>query len=561
MFRKFVFHPTSLLISLSLFVFPVLGQEDVEPAQIDELFAGWTEPNTPGGVVGVFLRGEMIYANAFGMANLASSTPITLDTGFNIASMAKTFTALAVLLLEEQGSLQLSDDIRTYLPGLINLDQPITIYQLLHHQSGLRNISTLLAMTGINGSDVATEEEVLRIIASQEELNHVPGERAVYSNTNFILLARIVETVSGQSFQDFTSEYIFQPLGMSSTYFVEYHSQAFPGVAQGYTQTVNGSFEEDMPGNYGLGTSGLITTLNDFARWERNFWQLEVGSQELFTSLFAKGVFNHGYESVYAKGTGNVTYRGLQSHGMSGATSGFRGYQMQFPDSGLSIVILANSTYDVATLSLEIASLYLEQEFQRAEGRLAMEDEKFISLPAAEYEKYAGVWKSADTGELVYSFPNPQNESLFLSGIGFTAQLQPTSSSEFESPLRGDITSLRFQQETSDSPSLSVFQNGELIFSGESLRQVQPDPDYLQQFAGSYTSAELDSSFELLVLGKQLYRRRADVPDRLLVGGYADLFETDGGLGTMLFERSPAGEVTGFRMSVAGVHNLLFAKN
>jgi CubicO group peptidase (beta-lactamase class C family) len=150
------------------------------------------------------------------MADLDHGVPITPETVFHVASISKQFTAAAILLLAQEGKLSLDDDVHKYVTELHDFDTPITIRHLIHHTSGLRDQWELLGLAGWRYSlDLITDDDVLDLISRQKDLNFKPGEKHVYCNTGYTLLAQIVKRVSGQSFREFTTNRIFKPLAMT----------------------------------------------------------------------------------------------------------------------------------------------------------------------------------------------------------------------------------------------------------------------------------------------------------------------------------------------------------
>ncbi len=167
--------------------------------QIDALFKEWDTSNTPGASVAVIQHGKLIFAKGYGIANLEYNIPIRPETIFHVASVSKQFTAMAVVLLESDGKLALDDDVHQYLPELPDYGNKITIRNLLQHTSGIRDQWQLLALAGWNLQDVITQDQALRLIFRQKELNFAPGTRNLYSNAGFTLLAEIVARVSGDA--------------------------------------------------------------------------------------------------------------------------------------------------------------------------------------------------------------------------------------------------------------------------------------------------------------------------------------------------------------------------
>jgi CubicO group peptidase (beta-lactamase class C family) len=205
------------------------------------------------------------------MADLEHNVPITPTTIFHVASMSKQFTAASILLLAQAGKLSLDDPVRKYIPELPDSGVEITIRQLIHHTSGLREEQDLLDLAGWRyPMDLITDEDVLFLVSRQKDLNFPPGSRFQYSNTNYMLLAQIVKRVSGQSFREFTTSQIFQPLQMKSTHFRDDHAEIVRNIAYGY-EPARDHFRVSNTDYDTVGNTGLLTTVEDLALWAKTF--------------------------------------------------------------------------------------------------------------------------------------------------------------------------------------------------------------------------------------------------------------------------------------------------
>ena len=188
--------------------------------RVDQVFARWDRPDTPGCAVSVMRDGSLVYAHGYGSANLEYDIPITPSSVFHVASISKQFTAMAVALLVSEGRVSWDDDIRRYVPEVPDFGSPITLRHLAHHTSGLRDQWSLLRMAGWRWEeDVVRQADVLDVTSRQRALNFEPGAEFLYSNTGYTLLAVVVRRVTGQSLRQFTEARIFAPLGMTATGF------------------------------------------------------------------------------------------------------------------------------------------------------------------------------------------------------------------------------------------------------------------------------------------------------------------------------------------------------
>ena len=211
-----------------------------ESNRVDRLFAEWDKPTSPGCAVAVMKDGRIVHERGYGMADLDHDVKISPTTVFHVASMSKQFTAAAILMLAEDGKISLDDPVRKYVPELPDLG-PITLRQLLHHTSGLRDQWELLGLAGWRYSlDLITDADILAVLSRQKALNFPPGSKHLYSNSGYTLLAQVVKRVSGQSFRAYTSTRLFSPLGMSQTFFRDDHAEIVKQAAYGYAPSKDG---------------------------------------------------------------------------------------------------------------------------------------------------------------------------------------------------------------------------------------------------------------------------------------------------------------------------------
>ncbi len=248
-------------------------------ARIDSLFRPWQSDQSPGLVLGIVHQGRLVYRQAYGMAHLARREPLTTNHSFWVASVAKQFTAAAVALLAEAGTIRLDDDIRKYLPELPFLGDTVRIRHLVYHTSGLRDGFTLVGMT-FKGERHYTNANVLRYLSRQGHLNFKPGERHEYNNGGYVLLGEIVARASGKSLAAFAEEHIFRPLGMAHTHFYGTFAQPIAGLATGYGVRYRKGKERYVPAHFRgstVGSSGLLTPLEDLGKWDQNFYRNRLG--------------------------------------------------------------------------------------------------------------------------------------------------------------------------------------------------------------------------------------------------------------------------------------------
>ena len=523
----------------------------VDPRKIDALFGDRASPDMPGYAVGVMQDGQIVHAKGYGMADLEHGTRITPDTVFHIASLSKQFTACAVLMLEAAGKLSLGDLVTRYVPKMPACAKRITLRHLLYHTSGLRDQWPLLRLSGWRDMDEKTENDVLGLVRRQEELNFPPGENFTYCNTGYTLLARVVKSVSGRSLRSYTKDRIFKPLGMTATHFRDDHTEVVPGRAYGYTDAGQGKFGFWVPNFDVVGPTSLHTTVNELLLWAGNLLSPSGDFVSLVKAQRLPGKLNDRRQLGYGAGVGLSSHRGLLLMRHSGWDLGYVSHLAVYPKEGCAVAILGNlATLNPALKARQVAELCLEGRFPdpRTTPR---------RLGESELEKREGVYRHPRTGRAL---------RLFLSDVGLLLSYAspPRSSSSLSSGLPLDaLDSTRFLG--SDETTEVKFNGSTVTVRGEfgvdesfdrALRW-KPKPSELKACAGTYRSAELDTTLRMSVDHDGLVVTQHRGPDRVLSPAYPHAF-TDDNKTTYIFSRESAGEGDHLTLSSERVQNLRF---
>jgi CubicO group peptidase (beta-lactamase class C family) len=328
--------------------------------RIDEILAEWDSEDTPGASVAVARNGEVIYTRGVGAANLEYGVAITPSTVFDIASVSKQFGAYAIAILEDEGLLALDDDYRDYLPDMPDFGPVITLRNLLHHTSGVRDWVGSLVMSGVRMDDTILFEDIMRFARRQRDLNFAPGDQHVYSNTGYNLLAETVARVSGMSFREFTHERIFAPLGMVNTHFHDDHNELIPGRALSYDPVGDGAFANAANNLTALASSSLHSTADDLARWVANLDTHAVGPAGPLARMNEPGAPMPNPDTTYSFGQVTDRYRDRPILHHSGAWRGFRSHLVRFPEERFAVVVLSNlGTFLTGKVAREVADVYL----------------------------------------------------------------------------------------------------------------------------------------------------------------------------------------------------------
>jgi CubicO group peptidase (beta-lactamase class C family) len=333
--------------------------------RVDVVFSRYGSLDAPGCAVGVYQNGKIALAKGYGAANIEYAVPLSPATPMIMGSVSKQFTAGAIALLVQDGRIALDDDIRKYLPELPDYGKRITIGHLVHHTSGLRDFWALAEAAGMRLDDGYTVDDMLALAARQKHLNFDPGTEYNYSNTGYVALGEIVHRVSGKTLRQFVNERIFTPLGMSASHFHDDHNEPIKGRAIAYSPTAAG-WKIDVWNNDIVGQGGLMTTVEDLAKWDENFYTGKVGGPRFLAQQLERGKLNNDSLLSYAFGLQIAEYRGLPIVEHSGSTGGYRTEIVRFPSAHTSVVTMCNvSTAAAGTLAYRTADVVLGSRFTK----------------------------------------------------------------------------------------------------------------------------------------------------------------------------------------------------
>ena len=547
----------------------VSAQGHVE-ARVDQVFARWDRPDTPGCAVSVMQDGRLVYAHGYGTANLEYDIPITPTSVFHVASISKQFTAMAVALLVSEGRVSWDDDIRRYVPEVPDFGPRITLGHLARHTSGLRDQWSLLRMAGWRWEeDVVRQVDVLDLTSRQRALNFESGSEFLYSNTGYTLLAVVVQRVSGQSFRQFTEARIFGPLGMTATGFQDDHTAIVRHRAYAYARGDDGVHRVSIPDFDTVGATGLLMTVEDLARWDRNFYTAEVGGRDVLADLHRRGTLRGDRVVSYAAGLAHGVYRGHATVGHGGADAGYRAEFLRFPDRRLSIAVFCNfPSSDPDRLVRAVADVYLEPagsdegESIRGSSSPSAASDGPGAAPGAPGLRPPTAVEADDTLEELTGFYRREESDTplhlivregaltILSG-GSPDTFVPIGPDQFR--LGGSSTVGTFDR-SAGAVTLRLSGPREGTFTRQP--RWRPSAVELAPFAGSYYSAELAVQYTLSMDGGRLVARQRKPGTLPLTPTYPDGFFTSGFY--LAFTQGADGAVDGFTMSTARAWKVRF---
>lgn len=521
------------------------------PAAIDKIFERWDRPGSAGCAVGIAQNGIAVYTHGYGMANLEYGVRIRPDTIFESGSVAKQFTAAAVVLLALDGKLSLDDPVRKYVPELPDFGAPILIRHFLSHTSGLRSQWPMLTLEGRPpGRAVHTIDEILELVSGYKELNFKPGDEYLYNNTGFTLLSVIVQRVSGKPFEEFCQERLFKPLGMTRTHWRTDFTEIVEDRATAYRLLPNGQFRTNASFTNVVGNGGLLSTVGDWLIWNENLDNPRVGARAMVEQLETRARLNDGFVIEYAEGLSVLDYRGVREVSHGGSTAGYQTFLARWPDEHLSVAVMCNTTgTNPSGYAHQVADLFLAGKLKE---RTTV---KTADVPADTFKNLAGMYREKATDAVVRVTYDANAKAVRIGGPA----LVPTAANVLSTPDGartytmdiGAAGAVRIT-ETDGGRSKPRVWDREAPFA--------PTGQQLAVLAGDYVCDELGGLVYTLFVEDNALKLRARPAQRFtLTPAFVDGFLFDDN--TVRFTRDAKGRVDGLRIYAGRVRNLRFTKH
>ena len=511
--------------------------------KVDQVFAVYDQPGSPGCALGVVRDGHFLYKRGYGSASLELGVPISPESVFYMGSVSKQFTAASVVLAAEQGFVSLDDEVHKYVPELPSYGKPITLRQMLHHTSGLRDIFSLLFLAGRNAEDVHPSNELLDLIAHQKGLNFNPGDEYLYSNTNYFLMGVIIRRTTGKPLSQFAEENIFKPLGMSHTRFYDDRTLVVPGRIPAYEPRQGGGFQVAWSTNFDkVGDGGLLSSVDDLLLWDHNFYENKLGKGTLLKELETPGVLNNGHAIDYGLGLVITSYRGLPVVAHSGALFGYRTAFLRFPNQKFSVICLCNLGASNPVQSAEkVADLYLAAYLAPRPPSAARK---------VDPHPFAGWYRDL----AVHSVVEVTASDSDLAAFG--EHFKPRDASHFIGAEGAEMT---FEPRPGGVMRLTLAFKDTAPQVLETYEPLKSSEEAFAQYVGEYTSAEVEATDRFAVNDGKLTLAVAWQEPAVLEPTVRDEFQGPGGT-AFVFRRDAKGQITGFDAFAGRVRDIYFAR-
>ena len=491
------------------------------PAQrADALFTAFTT-DKPGLAVLVLKSGQPVYERYLGAADLEHGQAVSAASRFHVASVSKQFTAFAIADLAREGKVDMAADIRTYLPEMPDFGRKITVADLLHHTSGLRDQWGLFVLSGADFQDYLKQRSILSMARSQTALNFDPGSEYEYCNTGYSLAALIVERVSGKSFRAFLAERVFTPLGMADTLVYDNATELVTNRAMSYAAPSDGKVRLVRLNYNNYGATSLHTTARDLAKWGQELLHPKVLDAGVIRAMQEPGKLRDGTPITYGLGLISQEVVGRKGVGHGGSDAGFRSSFMIYPGEDTSIVVLSNGQADVGALAEKLADVFLN------EGTGAQPTWPETPASPDKVARLAGFYVTGrhmlmelrpDGGVLKRIGGGPPGTARFMPGGGFYMD-RPVN--VFTVAANG--RDLEYRSSSGGKP---------LVW--RRIEKVTPAPAELDAIAGVYRSDELDITYRLAVVNGVLQLSSLRTDPAPLMPTAKDMFDAPTFYGTVV---------------------------
>jgi CubicO group peptidase (beta-lactamase class C family) len=519
-----------------------LDKNDLE-AKIDALIPTEVNDSTPGLVIGIVQKGELIFSKGYGLANISYGMSNDPKMVYNIGSVSKQFLGYAFAMLHVKGDLNIDEPVNKYLEDWPEFEYTVTLRHLLTHTSGYREAYTMSNLAGrIIGVDRLSKEECLEVVRKQPNLEFIPGSKWTYNSTAWVILAEVLKKVTGQPAEEWVENNILQPLEMQNTQIESFVGEVILNAAESYSYNNEQGYINQESNRAIFGAADVYTSIPDLVKWINNYRTAEIGGKAVNGLFLAPFILNDKSNSEYALGIFNNTYRGLRRYNHTGGHEAFITDLSYFPDHDLGIITISNFGGTGSLATTKIADLLLEEHINSTADKGIQP----FDIKKKKLEQFEGLYLASSlnrTLNLIIA-----EDTLTIDG---RIKLIPVSQNTFRVNGRNDqiqITNLA---------------NGrtELINSrNETYNKVErwtPSEEELLNFKGNYWSDELETVYHLIVKDGNLTIQHRWIGEISLEPIANDFFKTDWGF-YVKFNRSLEGDISSLSVNSGRTLNVIF---
>jgi len=403
--------------------------------KLDAIFKPQYKADDPGATVIVVKDGKTVFRKAYGAADIAAKTPLTPGTVLRLGSITKQFTAVAILMLADEGKLALNDPITRFFPDYPTQGKVITIEHLLTHTSGIVSYTSKPNYVAAMAKDLTVAQMIDGF--KNDPLEFEPGTKFNYNNSGYFLLGAIIEKVSGLSYANFLEQRIFTPLGMKDTAYEGAERSTAPRAA-GYSAQEKGyGLAQPLSMSQPYAAGALVSTVDDLAKWDAAIASGKLLKPASWKLAFTPYKLNPEESTDYGYGwaVGKLQGTPVVHHG--GGINGFRTYALRLPEQKIFVAVLANSdsgNADPEVLAKKAAALAMGKPFT---------EPKEVNLDAKALDAFAGIYDT--DGPEKRSFINRDGTLMMARGDRAPVALKAYSKNGFFIP--GTLARLEFERD------------------------------------------------------------------------------------------------------------------
>ncbi|MFD1062070.1 serine hydrolase domain-containing protein [Winogradskyella litorisediminis] len=474
-------------------------------SQVDKIYQ--VKDNAPGISILISKGEEILLDKQYGISNLDYDIPITNKTVFNIGSIAKQFTAYAILLLEEQGKLSIKEPAYKYINNLPRYQKGNpTIEQLLNQTSGIKEVDGIAGVADLTRNDLLTQSQMMNFITKTTSLNFEPGEYFQYTNSNYILLADIITKVSGKSFADFMQEDVFEPFGMENTIKKSSTYTIIKNRAIGYIEDEGDFYKAQLHAFIYDGDGQVLTTPKDMFKWHRGLQKVKNQHTELYKKMHTKAKLNNGNIIDYGLGVEFETHNNYQAFGFDGMIlGGFVSKYLYFPELDMMFFTTQNTfESDFKEQFFHLVDLYIPNNNFHIKTRKTVREKK-VKLSKKELKMYEGsyLFTGSDVETIKINTIQLKNDELAVlttDGDEIT-RLKPIGNHQFMFNDKLVAFDLKY-----DRKSYKYYDSeNELPWLFKEYNPTTYNEKQLKEFEGQYFNADFQISKKIKLIDGKLF--------------------------------------------------------
>lgn len=507
----------------------------------------------PGITIGILKNGKQEIIRSRGLASLEYQIPFSDSTVFELASVTKQFTSACIGVLEHKGLLEVNDDVRKYIPELKFYGDTIRIKHLLNHTSGIRNHNVLLDLMGFDFQHSGyTNQMIQELMFRQNGINNRPGDKMLYSNTNYVILALIIERVSGMKIHHFAETELFHPLGMHDTFYENDLSSIVRNRAAPYYRSGD-EYKEPKSLSLCVGAGGVYSSVKDMLKWMKLFRNDDHDLSNIPSYLTVLDTLNDGRKMTSARGVFVSRYKNLTTINHSGRDWGLRSQIIWLPELELGVFVFANSDHvNAVEISYQLVDLFLNAFGDQPEQ---MTDYKHSKKELAAFQ---GIYQELNSDMKMHIYL--RNDSLFAKSSmgGIPVYLVSQSKGKFHRDDNASVT-YNFDYRVEDDIDMTVDFGGAEFYFEEIILTEDPNEN-LQDYVGEYYSDELEVIYEFRMESDKLVLHYPNNCCYTLTEGQKDVFGANRRT-KYAFKRDRKGNVISFTVASEGtVKDILFKR-